>query len=112
MQYIADVVRPISSLFSLKLLVGCLLDEVLVRTWNIYVLSGFILAQDPNKAPFKYKSTELQLRASQCTLLILILVTILKYFVLRKYNAAMSIMEYFMYVDEVTSFSYYPVLSH
>lgn len=53
---------------------------------------------------------ELQLQASQCMLLIQILVT--RYFVLKKYNAAMSIMEYFMYVDEVTSFSYYPVLSY
>jgi hypothetical protein len=86
-------------------------DDELVRTWNIYVLSRFILAQDPYKAPSKYKSTELQLHASQYTLLILILVTILRYFVLKKCNAAMSIMEYFMYVDEVI-FSYYPVLSY
>jgi len=61
-----------------------------------YVLSRFILAQDPNKAPSKYKSTELLLRASQRTVLILILITILRYFVLKKYNAVMSIMEYFI----------------
>jgi hypothetical protein len=40
----------------------------------------------------------------------IILVTILRYFVLKKYDAVMSSMEYFMFVDEVTSFSYYPVL--
>jgi len=56
MQYIPDVVRPISSLFSLKVLAGCLVDDELVRTWNIYGPSRFILAQDPNKAPSKYKS--------------------------------------------------------
>jgi hypothetical protein len=32
----------------------------------------------------------------------LILGTILRYFVLKKYNAVMSSMEYFMFVDEVT----------
>lgn len=87
---------------------GWWIGKNLEYLWPIKVYPG----PRSYKAPSKYKSTELELQASQCTLLILILVTILRYFVLKKCNAALSIMEYFMYVDEVTSFSYYPVLSY